>query len=459
MNIKLIYTDWIRKENITFPLPNGNLKYLNDLAVQRAESLEIEKVTKNLINELLQYDSVKFIQKHDYFYLTWTEFFKNDGLITLEEVDESDNDTTYLYVVELDYCNDNFVDRKLITEDEKEITYNMLAQIPAKIYSLVRQNKVKIVFSCIDNKCFEGHLASLDVRFRMQMIPRENIIFISGNINLDYKGKLKQKSAICAIKDVALIMAGYPERGFLGYESDYVRKTDLDENKFKNKKFLCWNRTLNRSHRYALLYFAQKHNLFDTGYFSFLCSFGNCQDCLDYFYKFPKQEMDKICKEIESALPIQIDTFDLSRQGLQSFRTIDNNKKEIYLDSYVHIISETEFKENRTPYITEKTFRPIMNLQPFIMINNAGSLVKLKELGFKTFHPFIDESYDQEANPQERWNLITKEILKFHSMPMEELHKWYFSILDDLIHNQNKLLEYTKYNILEDCLKELSNGN
>ena len=44
-------------------------------------------------------------------------------------------------------------------------------------------------------------------------------------------------------------------------------------------------------------------------------------------------------------------------------------------------------------------------------------------------------------------------------MPMEELHKWYFSILDDLIHNQNKLLEYTKYNILEDCLKELSNGN
>lgn len=458
MNIKLIYTDWIRKENFSYPLPNANLGYLNGKAIKRAAEIEIDEVSKSLLTDLLHHDSVSFCQIHDYFYKIWTTYYGTKDLISLDQVD-LDSDTIYLYVIELDYSNDSFVNRKYTNDNGEEITYHMLNQIPQEIYALVRRNKGKIIFSWIDNKCFEGHLKSAEIRFKLMGVPLENIIFLSGNINLDYKGKLKQKTALCSIRDIAQVMACYPGKGSLGYVSDYVRISDLDKNKFRNKRFLSWNRSINRSHRYALLYFVKKHNLFDSGYFSFLNSFNICHDCLKYFYNWPKYKLDMICEGIESLIPYEIDTFTLTDEGRYSFRTIDNNKKEIYLDSYIHIVSETQFKDNRTPYITEKTFRPIMNLQPFIMMNNAGTLKRVKELGFKTFHPFIDESYDDETNSQLRWEMIQEEILKFYHMPLEELHEWYYSIQDILVYNQQHLLTFKDYNILEDCLKEIINGH
>ena len=44
-------------------------------------------------------------------------------------------------------------------------------------------------------------------------------------------------------------------------------------------------------------------------------------------------------------------------------------------------------------------------------------------------------------------------------MPLEELHNWYHSVQDILLYNQQKLLSYTRYNILEKILEELRNGN
>ena len=36
-------------------------------------------------------------------------------------------------------------------------------------------------------------------------------------------------------------------------------------------------------------------------------------------------------------------------------------------------------------YLTEKTFKPILNMQPFVIVGNAYSLKMLKQLGYKTF--------------------------------------------------------------------------
>ena len=45
-------------------------------------------------------------------------------------------------------------------------------------------------------------------------------------------------------------------------------------------------------------------------------------------------------------------------------------------------------------FITEKTFKPIIANQVFIIIGPRGILKKLRSLGFKTFDKFFDESYD-----------------------------------------------------------------
>ena len=46
------------------------------------------------------------------------------------------------------------------------------------------------------------------------------------------------------------------------------------------------------------------------------------------------------------------------------------------------------------PFITEKTYRNIKYKKPFIIMGQHISLASLHKLGYKTFHPLIDESYD-----------------------------------------------------------------
>ena len=47
-----------------------------------------------------------------------------------------------------------------------------------------------------------------------------------------------------------------------------------------------------------------------------------------------------------------------------------------------------------TIFISEKTWKPIMVGHPFIMVGNKNNLKFLKDLGYKTFDKWIDESYD-----------------------------------------------------------------
>lgn len=114
-----------------------------------------------------------------------------------------------------------------------------------------------------------------------------------------------------------------------------------------------------------------------------------------------------------------------------------------YLNSYFYIASETY---THLPYksITEKVFKPIANLQPFFFIAFPGALEELRKLGFRTFSPWIDESYDNEHDYVTRMNKIFTEIQKLCSMPKLNIHNWYWEMKDILIYNRNLLLEKYK---------------
>ena len=111
-------------------------------------------------------------------------------------------------------------------------------------------------------------------------------------------------------------------------------------------------------------------------------------------------------------------------------------------------------------FISEKTWKPIMNYHPFIIMASPFTLKKIRSYGFKTFHPFIDESYDECLDNQQRFLMIEEQIKKLCEMPLEDLHDWYCSIIDTLefnyshfyntfIPNQYKELENEFKNILE----------
>ena len=91
--------------------------------------------------------------------------------------------------------------------------------------------------------------------------------------------------------------------------------------------------------------------------------------------------------------------------------------------------------------MSEKIYKPLTNFHPFLYMSNSGTLEVLKELGFKTFHPFIDESYDKEPDNLKRFNMIMSELKRLCSMKISELHNLYWQLSDILIHNQNTYYE------------------
>jgi hypothetical protein len=327
--------------------------------------------------------------------------------------------------------------------------------------SLIRKGKVRILLASLTEFSHgRDTLVRLESRFLKLGVNPKYVNYLMGNTITNYLGGVVQATSHASLQQQAEIGRRYPiERSSLGYECDYPRIADLDPNKIRTKKYLCWNRTMNRPHRLGLAYLALKHNLLNDGLFSFL--HGIHRDAVDQLAMLiddTKENVQLCIDKIASMVPYELDTQDLTPEGKEGFQTNENNKKEFYTDTYLHITSETLFDAVSTPFMSEKTFRPILNLQPFIYVGNYKGLEELRRLGFKTFDGYIDESYDLEPDPKKRFALIEKEIARFSSMSMQELHNWYYSLTYILIYNQQHFLTFDKFNPLEDFFARYQNG-
>lgn len=119
-----------------------------------------------------------------------------------------------------------------------------------------------------------------------------------------------------------------------------------------------------------------------------------------------------------------------------------NFNEQILLDTWVSIVSEALFGED-TCFISEKTFKPIAASHPFMVLGNKYSIKNLQKLGYKTFHPFIDESYD-ELDTWERLDAIIKETVRINSFTQEEKLNWFLNLEDILKHNVQILHKNSK---------------
>ena len=75
--------------------------------------------------------------------------------------------------------------------------------------------------------------------------------------------------------------------------------------------------------------------------------------------------------------------------------------------------------------ITEKTLKAINARMPFVSIACHKYLYRLKKLGFKTFSPYIDESYDNEPDNYKRTEMAVASLFKFVNNPthLDEIQK------------------------------------
>jgi len=223
-------------------------------------------------------------------------------------------------------------------------------------------------------------------------------------------------------------------------QSTIVKEEDINLDKIRPYKFLFMNRRL-RPQRVVLLSLLGtefiKNNL--VSYDMKMFERENDLSFFSHHLRTSHLALNSF-KEFQNLVKLERKTIDYT--DLESVWGFNFENKEPYLDSYIHILSETNFYETGL-YLSEKTWKPIGHLQPFIMVNKPGALKELQNLGFKTFAPFINEEYDTIENDSERMEFIYSEIMRLNSLSIEEIHNWYKSIYDILIYNRNLLFEYS----------------
>ena len=197
-----------------------------------------------------------------------------------------------------------------------------------------------------------------------------------------------------------------------------------------------------RHHRLALLYKMATDGLLAMGDWSCLTRVHFSDKMADYYknlyqFDFDIDTIKSLCESTPHVLQSERD----NRHELVSAWT--DRDPTAHSNSYFYICTET-FVHGEHKSLTEKVFKPIANFQPFLFVAYPGALELLRSLGFKTFSPFINESYDLEPDEGRRVNMIYKEIARLCAMTKNEIHEWYWQMEDILEHNHCVLLELHK---------------
>jgi hypothetical protein len=134
-------------------------------------------------------------------------------------------------------------------------------------------------------------------------------------------------------------------------------------------------------------------------------------------------------KEVCKLAPIELDL------NLRTNNPASNIHEIHYNNTFISLIPETHY-EDGILFRTEKIYKTLAVGHPFIVFSCSGFLKSLKELGFKTFDQWIDESYDNEPDWITRLNLITNEIKKLSLYSIDKLHEIRNEMHEVLIHNK-----------------------
>lgn len=109
---------------------------------------------------------------------------------------------------------------------------------------------------------------------------------------------------------------------------------------------------------------------------------------------------------------------------------------KLFQSCFLHVINETVFYYSKL-HLTEKIFKPIVSRRPFVLVAAPGNLAYLRSYGFRTFEPWIDESYDNETNNNRRLHMIAQQIERIARLSKEERSTMHHEMQEVLQHNYN----------------------
>jgi hypothetical protein len=279
-------------------------------------------------------------------------------------------------------------------------------------------------------------------------IPPSQVIYVTGNLSVEhqYNEYIKNKN----IKDKIFVVPHIQFENFIYEKSngiiDQIPTVDQHlkykkENLNSIKLFNAFQKRT-RPHRIWLYKELYINNLISDGIISM-----NFFDLRNSFYEGKLLDQE-LYQTLIKDLPIFPEK-DLSENQKKEFvgDSADTFAEKLNyqssLDSWISVVSEASFAES-TCFISEKTFKPIATRHPFILYGNKNSLKYLRDLGYKTFTGFIDESYDN-LDTWERLDAVVKLLKDFKST--NNMLDWFDS--------QREILDYNFENLKNNSITKL----
>jgi len=282
-------------------------------------------------------------------------------------------------------------------------------------------------------------------------LPPSRIIYLTSAVfgGKDYYGWCAENHLSPAFTPVPFhvqlyyLSGMYRKGGLEGHEQRYAKFFDtVATGKIREKHYLSLNYSP-RPSRYALALYLLKHDLINKGVLSF---FGPTIDNgpMDAAWKdisFTQnalkqlgvdEDLIELIPSLHALCPLKINDGTGDTRVDLAYNIQDTAP---YESSYFSVVTESDFSAHSGFRLTEKSFKPLVNCHPFVLLGQAGSLRELRRLGFKTFDGFIDESYDEVEDDQKRMNMVFAEISRLCAMPIAEIHNHYVSLWPILSHN------------------------
>ena len=177
------------------------------------------------------------------------------------------------------------------------------------------------------------------------------------------------------------------------------------------KKFLIYNRAWGNTREYRLKFMELlvKHGLHEQSKTSI-----SRQSEGDQGYHYQDHKFKNINFEFKDSTVLDL----LEDNQCGSNESAQYNHDD-FNSTAISVVLETMFDDSRI-HLTEKTLRPIACGHPFVLAAGPHSLDYLRSYGFKTFDPWIDESYDQETNSLLRLEKIINSMNKVNSLDATE---------------------------------------
>ena len=178
----------------------------------------------------------------------------------------------------------------------------------------------------------------------------------------------------------------------------------------KKYKLSCLNGMAWQHRKWIYLQLAHK------SYFNELVfSYGNRQEKNPYDYS---NELQLMPNEIDKLLKLP-DHVKFIADEISEIDVTTNHPA--YLETYINLVTETTIN-GLMPMLSEKTFKPIVTGQLFILVAAPGAIQFLRDIGIDTFDDIIDHSYDMIIDSRLRLEAVISQVDHLMTLNIEQIY-------------------------------------